>query len=254
MALPHSTKVFGVREAWITKMLTDVAGSAATYASVTSTVAASPTPTTTVFAVGAGDGAKFTVGRVITIAAQTGVIQSIATDTITLASALTSAPTAGQTVTMTSAVRLIGSKALTLTPNATTQDLTGDNTYIDSDSVLHTVSATINYAKLSLDVLSLIAGNAVADSGTTPAQTTTWSLPNPPAFNSFRLEARCFATDTGIGDLHVVLAKCRATEPPLVGLADENYAMPTLNLRVIPPTGTTPWIQYVFNETAVQVA
>jgi len=64
-----------------------------------STVQASPTPTSTVFAVAAGKGAAYQPGTYMTVGGVTALILSVATDTITLASALAGgAPTAGTAV------------------------------------------------------------------------------------------------------------------------------------------------------------
>lgn len=67
----------------------------------TTTVQASPSPTTTVFALGAGMGATMAkAGAWLTINGVDRQIQSVSTDTVTLAVALPGAPTAGQAVTI----------------------------------------------------------------------------------------------------------------------------------------------------------
>ncbi len=64
-----------------------------------STVQASPTPTSTVFAVAAGKGANYKPGTYLTVGGVSALILSVATDTITLASALAGgAPAAGTSV------------------------------------------------------------------------------------------------------------------------------------------------------------
>jgi lysophospholipase L1-like esterase len=65
---------------------------------VTFSVQAAPAPTSTVFAVEAGRGSRFGAGAYITVNGEQALILSVATDTITLASALSFTPTAGQTV------------------------------------------------------------------------------------------------------------------------------------------------------------
>lgn len=66
-----------------------------------STVAASPSPTTTVFALGAGKGGVTAApGSWITVNGETRQVQSVSTDTVTLAVALSGAPTAGDAVTI----------------------------------------------------------------------------------------------------------------------------------------------------------
>ena len=78
-------------------------GSVNDYAQDT-TVAASPAPTTTVFSVGAGKGQYYKVGSYLTVVvggtAYSRLISSVATDAITISTALPSAPTAGAAVTI----------------------------------------------------------------------------------------------------------------------------------------------------------
>lgn len=78
-------------------------GSVNDYAQDT-TVAASPAPTTTVFSVGAGKGQYYQVGSYLTVVVSgttySRLIQSVATDAITIATALPSAPAAGAAVTI----------------------------------------------------------------------------------------------------------------------------------------------------------
>ena len=70
-------------------------------------VQASPTPTSTVFAINAGKGFRFGAGAYITVNGEQALIQSIATDTITLASPLSFTPTAGQAVVIDTTANLV---------------------------------------------------------------------------------------------------------------------------------------------------
>lgn len=78
-------------------------GSVNDYAQDT-TVAASPAPTTTVFSVGAGKGQYYQVGSYLTVVVggttYSRLISSVATDAITISTALPSAPVAGAAVTI----------------------------------------------------------------------------------------------------------------------------------------------------------
>jgi lysophospholipase L1-like esterase len=69
--------------------------------STPTTVQASPTPTATVFAVEAGKGVAYPAGTWLTVAGEQSQVLSVATDTITLTSALAAgAPAAGAAVEM----------------------------------------------------------------------------------------------------------------------------------------------------------
>ena len=253
--LDHRTKIFGVREARIVQLLTDVAGAAATYSQVSSTVQAAPAPTTTTFSVAAGLGASFVVGRAITVGTNSPVvIQSIATDALTVSPALPSAPSSGAAVTMTTGYPLTGAKALALTDTMKSVDLRGDNTFLDTDTVLQGLEVEVDLAKISLDVMALMLGGTIVDSGVTPNRQSLWSLLTQPVFSYFRLEARCFSVDQPAGDLHLIFNKAKAASTPLFGLAEEDYHYPKIKCKVVPPIGTTPWLQVVYNETAAAIA
>lgn len=70
-------------------------------------VQAAPAPTTTVFAVNAGLGSRFGAGAYITVNGVQAIVQSVATDTITLTTPLGFTPTAGQTVTIDTQANII---------------------------------------------------------------------------------------------------------------------------------------------------
>ena len=73
----------------------------------TFSVQASPSPTSTVFAVEAGRGSRFGAGAYITVNGVQAIVQSVATDTITLTSPLGSTPTAGQVVLIDTTANLV---------------------------------------------------------------------------------------------------------------------------------------------------
>lgn len=80
------------------------------------TVQASPSPTTTVFTLDSGKGAVFLAGSNVIINGQSRVVQSVATDQITLSVALSGAPIAGDTIQFDTTVNLvaIGNRLITL--------------------------------------------------------------------------------------------------------------------------------------------
>jgi lysophospholipase L1-like esterase len=71
------------------------------------TVQAAPAPSSTVFTVGAGKGVYFGVGGQITVNGEAAIVASVATDAITLTSALSFTPTAGQTVAISTQANII---------------------------------------------------------------------------------------------------------------------------------------------------
>lgn len=72
-----------------------------------STVQAAPAPTTTTFTVGAGKGLYYAAGGQIAVNGVACIVQSVATDAITLTAPLASAPVAGQAVTIDTQTNLV---------------------------------------------------------------------------------------------------------------------------------------------------
>lgn len=259
MPLDHRTKLFGVKEARITKVLADVSGSAVSYATtVTTAVVASPAPTTTTFSVTPGGGATLVVGRAVGVNLATtpnnvATITAIATDAITVAPALAVIPATGNSVTMSGSIPLTGMKALAVTTTMKTVDLRGDNTFLDTDTVLQALEFDVDIAKTNLDVMSLMMGGTVVDTGTTPSQQATWNLLTQPSFNYFRLEARCFTSDLINGDLHITCNKMKAADAPIPGFVEEDYFYPKIKCKAVPPVSgsLTQWVTVSLNETAL---
>lgn len=262
--LSHNSKNFGVREMRVCKLLTDNPGQAATYAGTTTAVVAAPSPTTTSFSVTPGGGALLTtadpagiIGRTVTIGAtgQIGTILSVTTDAIVLSNTLATAPSTSDVVTLPTSYRLVGAKTVTATPTFTSVDLRGDNVFIDSDTVFQTLEYDVEYAKHNLDVLALLLGGTVTDSGTTPNQKSSWSMVFPPAVGYVRLEARCFAADFPNGDIHIVCNKAKMASAPFPGFMEENYDYPKIKFKVVQLVGIpSNTIQVVYNETALAIA
>lgn len=71
------------------------------------TVQASPSPTTTVFTLDAGKGARFPVGVAVLVNGESRIVQSVSTDQLTLSVALSGAPSAGASVTLDTQTNLV---------------------------------------------------------------------------------------------------------------------------------------------------
>lgn len=152
-------------------------------------------------------------------------------------------------------IPLPGIKAVKVTGTVNTSDLRGDNTFLDSDSMLAAVLVELDHAKLSLDVLNVMLSGSVVDAGVTPNQSSTWALPNPPTFGYFRVECRSASADPVAGDLHIVLNKVKLADYPQLGLAEENYQLFNLKCKAVPLQSTLGnWMSVVLNESALACA
>lgn len=149
-----------------------------------------------------------------------------------------------------------GIKGVTVTGDVKTSELRGDNTLLDTNSVLTNIKATISYAKLSLDVLAAVLGGTTVDSGVTPNMKATWDLAGTDAFSYFKLEGR---TSTGGvdpvgGDGHILLHKLMLSAFPDLGLAEEDYQLYSMEASASPLLATgNRWVTVTINETQVAI-
>jgi hypothetical protein len=164
---------------------------------------------------------------------------------------------AGGTTTYAAVVDVPGIKSVTISGDIENKELRGDNTLLDSFSVLTGITVSWANAKLSTDVLAVILGGATVDTGTTPNQVATYSLLNSDTMNYFKLEAKTPANgsdDVG-GDVHFILPKCILSSFSEMGLAEEDYRTTSAEARCLQPLGTGgKRLQIVRNETAAAIA
>jgi hypothetical protein len=160
-------------------------------------------------------------------------------------------PTGAPPSTYGSSVALVGSKKLTIKGTVNTKYLRGDNKLLDADAVLNEITATVDYAKLSLDAMSVMLSTTVVDSGSTPNQLATWQMANTDVLNYFKIEGRAAGADPTAGDVLFSLWKCKLASFPDIGLNEEDYQLSTASLVVVPRLSDNFWINVVIRETAV---
>lgn len=172
-------------------------------------------------------------------------------------SPLTADP-AGGTATYGTAIDVPGIKSLAITGSIETKKLRGDNGPLATNSVLSDVQVAVSHAKLSFDVLAAIIGGTVTDSGTTPAQKSTWALTAATAtLPPFKIEGVTPPNGVDIigGDLHWVLYKCSLTAFPELGFAEEDFRLASFTAAADPLLATgNKWIDAVLNETALAIS
>jgi hypothetical protein len=165
--------------------------------------------------------------------------------------ALLTADVAGGSATYGTSLDVPGIKSVTITGDVETKQLRGDNTLLDSDSVITGISVSIEYAKLSLDVIALLFGATVVDSGTTPNQLATLDLSGTIKPRPFRLEAISASADPVAGAVRFTLHKVIVSSFPELGLAEEDYKTGTLEGSAMPLLATgNKWISTIIQETA----
>lgn len=163
---------------------------------------------------------------------------------------------AGGSATYGTPIDVPGIQTMEISGDVETKSLRGDNGLLATNSVVSNIQVAVNYAKLSLDVLVAIVGGVVTDSGTTPAQTSTWDLGQATAtLPPFKLEGVTPAGGTDIigGDLHWVLHRLNLSAFPALGFSQEDYRIASFSANASPLVSTGEWITAVINETAVPI-
>ena len=161
---------------------------------------------------------------------------------------------AGGTATYATSIDLPGIKSIKITGDIENKKLRGDNTLLDSDSVLTNVSAEVEHAKLSLDALAAMFGATVTDSGTTPNQKSLMDLVAGMKPQPFKLSGVSASADTIGGNVLLELHKCILTEFPEFGLAEEDYQTVSFKCDAMPLLATgNKWLSVTLSETAATI-
>jgi hypothetical protein len=163
----------------------------------------------------------------------------------------------GGAATYAASIDVPGVKKLAVGGSVSTKSLRGDNTLLDADATLEGVSAVVDHAKLSTDLLNILFGGAVTDSGTAPNQVKLFRLlggtvaPSTPAF--FKIEAKAVDTDILAGDCHLILWKCKIDAFPPLGFNEEDYELFNFSVQSMPRQADGFWMDVLYNETAAAI-
>jgi len=172
---------------------------------------------------------------------------------------MTADPTGGA-ATYAASIDVVGVKKLSVTGQVQSKQLRGDNTLLDVESTLMGLSAVVDYAKFNSDILNILLGGAVSDTGVTPNQVSTFRLlggapPLAPSMpNFFKIEAKAVDVDYVAGDCHIVLWKCKLDSFPQLGFNEEDYELFNFGVQCAPRVSDGFWLDVVYDETAVAIA
>lgn len=163
----------------------------------------------------------------------------------------------GSGPTYDTTIDLPGIVKIGVAPKAETKKLYGDSKLLDIYQKTTEVELDVECAQLSLDAMEVLLGGSVTQSGTTPNQTATYSLTaadsTPPYF---KLEGQWLYAGDGVGDVHIVLYKCKVTDPPQMEVNDASGNFGTVKFKAIaiPAASNNKWFDIVVNETAQPIA
>jgi hypothetical protein len=153
------------------------------------------------------------------------------------------ADTAPSTLTYGTGVDVPGLKSITITGDVNTVELRGDNTKLDASSSMGGITVSLEFAKLSLDVLSSIFAATTVDAGTDPNATATWTMLGTTGFSYVGLTAQAVGADPVVGDVMFSIYKLIPSSFPEMGLAEEDYKTNTVEFEAVPTiSGTNKWL------------
>lgn len=152
------------------------------------------------------------------------------------------------------AIDVPGIKNVTISGDVNTVQLRGDNTALETDTTLTGLTASMDHAKLSLDVLEVLLGGTSATTGVAPNTAETFTLPSTAAFGDFVLEAKTPRYSDG-SDVHIRLGKLKLSSFPEFGMAEEDYKTADgVESSVTPLTSTGNWFAIISNETSAPIS
>lgn len=147
-----------------------------------------------------------------------------------------------------------GIKTVTISGDVNSVELRGDNTKLDSASTMSGISVEMEFAKLSLDVLSAVFAAAAADSGVTPDQTAVWELMGDTEFSYVGMTCKAVGADAIGGDVQFAVHKMMLSSFPEMGLEEEDYKTSSIEFQAVPLLSTGKWLGITINETAAPLA
>lgn len=113
----------------------------------------------------------------------------------------------------------VGVKSVSLTFEADEKDLTGDEMTLDTISKVKSMTASSEFAKLSLDTMALFTGGYVKSDENSAMLSIGSSASGNQKY--FQLQFQIKTTDNEGGDLHYILFKVKATSTPINGTEDD---------------------------------
>ncbi|MDQ3573781.1 MAG: phage tail protein [Actinomycetota bacterium] len=162
----------------------------------------------------------------------------------------------GGTTTYAAAFDVPGIKSVGLGGDVEVKEARGDNTLLSKRSFLQSISGTVEHARLSLDVLAMMLGAAVADTGVTPNRVATMGLLGTHNFNYWRLRARTptGGIDTLTGAGYLTAWRCILSSFPDIGMVEEDFATVSFEFEAGPRFSDSKWIDTEVQETATVLA
>src|SRR5258706_527309 len=156
----------------------------------------------------------------------------------------------GGTATYGTGVPLTGAVNLVLNGTIDSKYLKGDSIILDGDTVWDQLQGSVEYRKLSLDVMQVLLSTTEVTAGTTPSQTVTYSIKSTDTLKSFRIDGRALAADYPAGDVLFSMPKCKLMDTPTMGFKEKDYQTSLFSFMILPRYSDSSWLTVILRETA----
>lgn len=187
-------------------------------------------------------------------------LQQTAIKLMELADAKVSKMTAdtGSAPTYASSVDVGGVVKIGVAPKVETKELKGDSKLLDTYTRTIQIDLDVEAALMSFDALAVLLGGSTSATGSTPNQVTTYKLlatnATPPFF---KLEGQWLYAGEGLADAHIILYKCKVTDPPSFEINDASGAFGGVKFKAValPVSASSgSWMDIVLNETKADIS
>lgn len=129
-------------------------------------------------------------------------------------------------------------------------ELRGDNRLMSVVDQGNGASFSLAAGGLDLEALAVILGGATADEGTTPDIVRTWTLKADDARPYFTIVGVQPDDGSNGHDLHVIVWKAKATGDFTLGMADQEFTVPSIEGSAVGRSDNGDLISLVQHETA----
>ena len=153
-------------------------------------------------------------------------------------------------------VDLAGALSFQVSPELENKILYGDSTIMDSYSRTTSINFTVTNSVVSLSGLEVIMGGQITRAGADEAETVIYELTaknaTPPYF---KIEGKWDYVGEAIGDAHIVLYKCRVSEPPDFTVNDSSgdFGDCSFTGTAMPTRKSGHWWQLILNKEEKEI-
>lgn len=153
-------------------------------------------------------------------------------------------------------VDLAGALSFQVSPELENKILYGDSTIMDSYSRTTSINFTVTNSVVSLSGLEVIMGGQITRAGADGVETVIYELTaknaTPPYF---KIEGKWDYAGETIGDAHIVLYKCRVSEPPDFTINDSSgdFGDCSFTGTAMPTRKSGHWWQLILNKEEKEI-